>query len=599
MSSKKKSLDSWIEKYNYSKSKFQSNLDRYERENEIYEGKAGALDVTTRGRKSKVDAKCFRNIVFELIETQINNAIPFPKVIPVDADNVDLALNIEGYLKLQSDRIRAEDINDTAERGILKHGAGYYHVMWDEKITTPITRGDLVVKYYPIDKVFPQPGNTELEDCEWIIVEDLVSIKKLKQLYGVTVPEDPEYREKAKLYTAWYFNDKNNVCRFGWVEDVVVFDQPDYYVRKLKVCKDCDTHILHHKSCPTCDNDKFVYRPIETEIMEEDIIEIDIETQEERLLVRAGDEVPYYNIDQLPFVLRRNISKEKSLYGLSDITILEQNQDSLNKIMTKMEENVLKAGSFLTKPKGVNLPLTDETLKVVTVNDPRQADAFRVHTVQANMQQDNILQDSLYKFAREMMGITDSYQGKRDPTAESGKAKEISAAQASGRMESKRRMKDSAYAKLYQLMFKFLLAYCDEPRTFSRITPEGEYIDARFSRYNFINIDDEGKPYYTDRFFFSVDSASILSTSREAMWQETTRNLQIGTFGNPQDPMSLKLYWSVMKGLGYPLASQALASLHERAQQLPMELQQAIMQNPEVLNSVRDQLAGGDENETG
>ena len=134
----------------------------------------------------------------------------------------------------------------------------------------------------------------------------------------------------------------------------------------------------------------------------------------------------------------------------SDIDLLEGNQISMNKILTKMEENVLKAGSFVTKPKGVNIPNNDETLKIVTIADPNQMKAFGVQTVQANMQQDNILQESFYQMGRDSLGITDSYQGKRDTTAESGKAKQVSAAQAAGRMESKRRMKDAAYADLYK-----------------------------------------------------------------------------------------------------------------------------------------------------
>ena len=259
----------------------------------------------------------------------------------------------------------------------------------------------------------------------------------------------------------------------------------------------------------------------------------------------------------------------------------------MNKILTKMEENILKAGSFVTKMKGVNIPDNDETLKIVTLNDPNQLKAFSVQTVQANMQQDNILQEQFYQMGRDIIGITDSYQGKRDTTAESGKAKQVAASQASGRLESKRRMKDAAYGELYKLMFKFLLAYCDEKRTYARTTPDGNYIEGSFSRFNFLD-GTLGDVYYNDRFLFSVDSASILSTSREAMWQETLSNFQLGTFGNPMDPQSLVLYWNTMKGLSYPLANQALASLQQRSQQLPFEMQQAIMQNPEIMKTVQD-----------
>jgi hypothetical protein len=64
-----------------------------------------------------------------------------------------------------------------------------------------------------------------------------------------------------------------------------------------------------------------------------------------------------------------------------------------------------------------------------------------------------------------------------------------------------------------------------------------------------------------------------------------------GTLGNPADPQTLLLYWNIMKGLNYPLAKMAIDSLTERAQQLPYELQQAIMQNPEILQTVQDVIA--------
>lgn len=152
-------------------------------------------------------------------------------------------------------------------------------------------------------------------------------------------------------------------------------------------------------------------------------------------------------------------------------------------------------------------------------------------------------------------------------------------------------MKEAAYADIYQMMFYFLLAYCDEKRSYARLTPEGQYIEGKFYRYNFL-AGQPGYVYYNDRFTFSVDSASVLSTNREALWQETTANFQAGTFGNPADPATLQLFWNIMKGLGYPLAKTALASLQERAQELPFEIQQLIMNNPSIMEAVMAMASG-------
>ena len=585
---KKEKFDKWLDLFRDAQGKRKTIDEQVKRRTELYKGIAQPIDPKT-GAPAKKKADCKRNMCFELIETQINNAIPQPKVTPRDSENADLASDLEVYLQMEMDRLCSEEMNDNAERGVLKQGTGFYLVGWDETQSTPTTSGELFVKYYPLDRVYPQPGITSIHDAEYIFVKDLVSCEKIKDVYGVTIPEGQDFKGMNTLITAYYYNKAGFVSRFGWIEntEVVVFDEEDYELRKIKVCADCGEKLNSNSECKLCGSHKHEYITLEDEILDDDIVKGDPDIPgSEQIIAKKGTAIPYYKIRELPFVLRKNISDDTSLYGVSDIDLLESNQISMNKILTKMEENVLKAGSFVTKPKGVNIPNTDETLKVVTIADPNQMKAFSVQTVQANMQQDNILQESFYQMGRDAIGITDSYQGKRDTTAESGKAKQVSAAQAAGRMESKRRMKDAAYADLYRLMFKFLLAYCDEDRTYAKTTPTGEYIKGSFSRYNYLD-GELGDVYYNDRFLFSVDDASTLATNRSAMWQETTNNFAAGTFGNPQDPQSLMLYWNMMKGLNYPLAKQAVSNLKDRAQQLPFELQQAIMQNPEILQAVQ------------
>lgn len=578
----------WLDLFTDAKAKRDVIDAQIRRRNELYKGIAQPIDPKT-GRISKKRASCKRNMCFELIETQINNAIPQPKVTPRDEKNVDLALELEGYLQMEMDRLCSEEMNDSAERGTLKQGSAFYLVGWDETKATPTTSGELFVKYYPLDRVYPQPGITDIHDAEYIFVIDLVSIKKIKDVYGVEIPEGGEFRGMNNMITVYYYNDSGYVSRFAWCEntEIVILDEEDYELRKVKVCKVCGTKLNANSVCPECGSRKYEYVSMEDETLNEDIVAGDPSDENSMvILAKQGTAIPFYKIKELPFVLRKNISDDTSLYGISDIDLLEGNQISMNKILTKMEENVLKAGSFVTAPQGVNIPNDDETLKIVKIKDPNLMKAFGVQTVQANMQQENILQEAFYQMGRDSIGITDSYQGKRDTTAESGKAKQVSAAQAAGRMESKRRMKDAAYADLYKLMFKFLLAYCDEKRTYSRLKPNGEYVEGHFSRYNYLD-GEPGDVYYNDRFLFSVDDASTLATNRAAMWQETTNNFAAGTLGNPADPQTLLLYWNMMKGLNYPLAKFAIASISERTQELPYELQQAIMQNPQILQAVQ------------
>jgi len=579
-------LQKWQDLYNDAVSKRAEIDEKIKRRYELYYGTDKVKNRQT-GSFAKKKAYTYKNMIFELIETQVNNSIPYPKVTPRNKKDLNLAQMAEGYLKNETDRLDFETINDEAERESLIQGNVVYMVGWDNAERTPITEGELYVKCIPLENFYPQPGITSLKDAEYVFVKEWVSCNKIKKMYGVKIPESGSYRGMNILITAYYLNEDGYLSRYGWVDDVEVFNEDYYELRKFRVCSKCHEPMNSKDVCSKCGNDKVRYIPEENEILEEDILKVT--DGESEVIAKAGTTIPYYKIKKLPFVLRKNISKSHELYGLSDVDMLEANQESLNKLLTKMEENVLKGGSIVTLPTNVNISDTDDTLKIVRLKDPVALKSIDVKSIQANIQQEDILQERMYQSGRTCLGITDSYQGKRDPTAESGKAKEIAASQASGRLESKRRMKDAAYAELYELMFDFLLAYCDEERDYSAISPTGEVTDGHFSRYNYLD-GELGDVYYNDRFLFDVDSASILSTSREAMWKETINNFTAGTFGNIADPQTLLLFWNTMKELGYPLANQALKSLTERQQQLPPELQQAIMQNPQILQRLQEEV---------
>ena len=67
------------------------------------------------------------------------------------------------------------------------------------------------------------------------------------------------------------------------------------------------------------------------------------------------------------------------------------------------------------------------------------------------------------------------------------------------------------------------------------------------------------------------------------MWQTLTQQFMSGAFGAPQDPVVLKLYWSIMKQLQFPFAAAIHQNLLDRQNDLSPELKQFIMQNPNIL----------------
>ena len=150
-------------------------------------------------------------------------------------------------------------------------------------------------------------------------------------------------------------------------------------------------------------------------------------------------------------------------------------------------------------------------------------------------------------------------------------------------------MKQAAYAQLFELMFKFWLAYSDEPRPISYKDNEGNTVYEEISRYDFLKQDEDGQFYWDDQFLFSCDTSAPLASNREAMWQETRMNLQTGAFGDPSSTETLILFWSKMEELHYPGAGETKKYLEKRlqqeqqraaqAQQMQIQLQLLAMQN--------------------
>ena len=248
-------------------------------------------------------------------------------------------------------------------------------------------------------------------------------------------------------------------------------------------------------------------------------------------------------------------------------------QNTVNRMEQKIIERLVRAGSVITKPATTHMPTSSDDSQEWVLSNAAEKQMIDVYTFSGNLEYEMAYLSQVYEEARRVLGITDSYQGRKDTTATSGKAKEFSAAQAAGRMESKRVMKNADYARLFEILFKFKLAYCDEPRDIVRTGAGGENIYDQFNRLDFLERDEDGNWRWIDDFLFSTDPASTLSQNRQAMWQETTSNLQSGAFGDPTQLQTLILYWSKMERLGYPDAGSTRKYLEEQLQQQKAQMQ--------------------------
>lgn len=568
--------------------------DKIKRRYELYYGTAQSLDFSNPNNKylSKKQLT-LRKMCFELIESQVDVSIPLAKITPRYADDALRAADLEEYLNLEADRINSEDINDIAERETRIQGTGVYLVGWDERLGNRRRNGDLYIDFIRLGDFYPQPYVENPEELEYAFFHKTSTIQKVKQIYGKDVAPDGGTKTSVDLVICWYINDDGDVSKLVWARqtNTVLLDIPNYFARKVKICSKCgELWGAKQKICPICGNQSSKQIDINNITLPEDLMisETGNPPVPPKLYLAQGAPIEIYRIQKLPIVIRHNIAQAGgSLYGISDVDLLEEAQDAGNKILLKMAENVMMGGTIVTLPANTTIDNAAGSLKKVRIQDPRQKNLIGVYGMQSTIQQDDIMQDRTYQIGRQAVGVTDAYQGKRDPTAESGKAKEISAMQTAGRLESKYVDKTTAYSKIYRKMFEFLLAFSDEKR---RIVKPYVGIDnvseATFSKYNFVVATDNGGGYFNDDFIFATNGSYILSNKKESLWQATTQSFMSGAFGNPQDPRVVFIYWNIMNRYQYPLAGKVLEFLQANTNRLPPELEQALLANPELMEQL-------------
>ena len=571
-----KKLKKWQGKFENAKSKYQDELDRMEMQKKYYIGDRHVKGNPnkTSGYASKMSINV-RNIVYELIESQIDSSIPMPKVTAIHEEDKDKAKIIEDFIKNEMKSLNFNILNDLQERLTPMLGGDFLLVEWNNQKGYHCTIGDLDVSNIHPKQVIPQPGITEIDKMDYIFIRTSQTKDYVKRRFGKDVSEEEETDNDIRegvtsddivtVVTAYYKNEKGGIGLFRWCGDVVLEDMEDYQARRIEVCKECGTPKTGD-ICEKCGSKRFEVR---TDDMETVIFD-------EGDLFQKEIQIPYYKPDQFPLVLRKNISVYDKLLGCSDVDVIEDQQDTIKKLGSKINEKLLKGGSFVTLPSDVGVDTTDEELKIIRIDNPAQKALIDVITAQADIGQDRTMLEMNYQWAKSALGITDSYQGKYDSSATSGTAKQYSINQAAGRLESKRVMKNQAYAQLYELMFKFALAYADQPIPINSQGKDGVQVFDHFDKMDFLKMDAAGQYYWNDEFIFDTDPTSTLLTNREAMWNQADLKLQSGAFGPISELETNYLYWLEQERNGYPNAGEIKKEIERRMEE--RKKQEAMMQ---------------------
>lgn len=572
-----KKRDKWRGKLENARIAYSKTLTEIKKMQGIYEGTRevnGNPNTNVAARDLAINV---RNIAYELIESQVDSSIPMPKVTALHEGDEQLARSIERALVNKVKILKLSILNDKMERIVPVQGGDFFLVEWDNSLGFHANYGDVNVLEIAPRQVIPQPGVSDIEEMDYIFVQTAQTKRYVKDKYGVDVEDaSEEYKDIrgaegengldtdiVTVNTVYYKND-GKIGRFVWVDDYTLEDLEDYQARITRKCKECG-YVTEEKVCPNCGSKKFEETTDEIQTITIPLMkEQGIDPMTGMPIQMAAEEVveiEYYKPNCFPIIVRKNVSKSDSLLGFSDVKVIEDQQDLIKKVGSKAAEKTLKGGSIVTLPRGVKLETTDRELKIARLDDPQQKAMIDVLNMQVNINQDMTMVNKAYEDARSTLGITDAFQGKYDPSAVSGTAKQYSINQAAGRLESKRVMKNDAYAKLYEMMFKFWLAYADDPLPITGSGVNGEQDFDVLDKSDFVKQDAAGEWYWNDEFLFETDPTSTMMANREAMWQQIDMKLQSGAFGQLGTLETMRLYWSLMEKNHYPNAGDVLSQI--------------------------------------
>ena len=571
---------SWIDRNETALGAAAAKMDEREA---LYRGEQRSIEPLTpkdtkrNGQWRKVTH--LRNIIAENIESEVSSTIPQPKVTARRKSDEWRAKILEDMLRNELDRLPMETINDQMERTVPIQGGAYWLVEWDNSKRTHSTVGDVTVSYLHPKQVIPQDGIFgSVEDMDAIGLKLPQTRAYIRRVYGKDIDEgeeEPEIRglngdtdsaeELVTQYVIYFRNEHGGIGKFSWAGNVILEDMEDFEARRVRKCRNCGEIIADPEagSCPVCGTDTFR----EGEEEAEDIFSA-ITTRngtkipgatsvldEMGLPLMKPTRLPYYKPDVFPIFLQKNVSVFGKLLGDSDVDKIADQQNTVNRMETKIIDRFIKAGTRITLPDRADFRVDPEDGEKWYVGNAADAGLIRVYQFSGDLGQEMQYLAQVYEEARQALGITDSFQGRRDPTAQSGVARQFAAAQSAGRLESKRVMKEAAYAEIFKRIVMLKVAYADEPRPVVATDNRGSTRYEEFNRYDFYEKDERGEWHCIlddDRFLFSCDTSSPLANNREQMWQDTTQMFSMGAFGPVNSIDTLILYWTKMELLHYP-----------------------------------------------
>ncbi len=541
----------------------------------------GGTDIYVSDRYPEADspepARQVVNLVFQLVESQIDINLPVPAVEPTEEeDEAERRHMIEGQLAYMAGDTALRRINSENERIAKKNGLAYFKVGWNPDFKAHTYRGRIETTNPHPGNIVLQPGVTKIRDMDYLFHIENRTIDYICRQYGEEYREqieaenleygqldyfnsstDSYSNEKTKklsIVEAWYKDKDGDVGVLTWVGDIILRDQP-----------------------------KFFYKRDESgEVIEYDEIDIPQLDEEGNLLGTETVQVRCHTPSYFPFVPWYNIPREKSARGLADPYVIFDQQEGIKKLLSIEEEKHMKGTTttFVRKGSGAANKITNAVGQIIETEDPIN------DVITKDLKTpDNSLKDLYFIYtqaAKDALGITEASQGRTDRGKElSGRALEILAANTQGRLGVKQDEKDIAYTELYRMWYDFLLAFADHRMPYRTDGQYNKPVYGYWDKSKLIKQDDAGEWYYPE-FDIFVQAESALPKDKRFILDLANQA------GNRIDNVE---YWMLMESIGVPNASAILEMEQQKLQApqpegMPGGMPPGAPQSPEMAGNI-------------
>lgn len=515
------------------------------------------------------------NIIYEFIESQVSSQIPMPQVKSKrEGFEIQAQMIADGIANdLRESNI--ETINDQNERITPLQGFSLVEVAWNPDYKHHLYKGEIELHGRHPKQFVGQPKVYNLQKMDYFFIlsdvsHDYVMRRYKKNLAG----EEEQYPENTRLFDAgtvatnfitqrsgeeeneeplteiccWYRDENGDYGKFVWINDIELENLPRYFYRRIKG------------------------QIVENETLQEDVIS----RLDGSVIAQAGEVVPYFVPQRYPVSVRINVPRNFAFGGQSDMDVIRDQQDAIKRVVHKMEEKIVKGGSLIKAHEDHSSfdKVTDEQYQIVKGTATELA-LLETIDLTADIAKDMEFVQEMYRMAQSMLGITNSYQGKEDPTAQSGKAKQIQVQQASGRMQSKQFNKYVHYKEIFEIIFEFKIAYYDEIRPYLAQDMKGNDIYGEFDKYQFLQRDKTGKLYYNTDFIFGSDGSAGLPKDPMFLFNQALAFLQA-------QALDVVQFWGLLESLQFPQASKIKKQWEEKMAQMTEEQQMMQQQQGQI-----------------